>query len=291
MTRCLMITVPMHLSGLWIPVYGETPETTGSLGAGLCLRPRITIRACRSDTPRLVVNGEELRGVCVADHLSRRLGALSVLVETPAPLGAGLGVSAAVALGYAVAASILYGHTSILEDAAAYAHEAELQCRTGLGDVIAEYYGGFEIRVKPGPPGHGVVKHVYVGGPGRIYLVVLGTGMDTPSMLRSITRETYSYARILLDKLLENPGINEFFAYAERFTRRIFDYGYADKLLTGIKRCVAGYFVKKNILAIMPRRGKEDAVETLLREHGLSFITAQIDNSGIGLGGGSLDER
>ena len=38
--------------------------------------------------------------------------------------------------------------------------EAEIKCQTGLGDVLASYHGGFEIRTKSGAPGHGIVKKI-----------------------------------------------------------------------------------------------------------------------------------
>ena len=40
------------------------------------------------------------------------------------------------------------------------AHNAEVNCKTGLGDVLASFHGGFEIRVKPGAPGIGNVEKI-----------------------------------------------------------------------------------------------------------------------------------
>jgi len=40
------------------------------------------------------------------------------------------------------------------------AHNAEVNCKTGLGDVLASFHGGFEVRVKPGAPGIGTVEKI-----------------------------------------------------------------------------------------------------------------------------------
>jgi pantoate kinase len=40
-------------------------------------------------------------------------------------------------------------------ESAQIAHRAEIECRTGLGTVLSEYYGGFCIRLKGGAPGIG----------------------------------------------------------------------------------------------------------------------------------------
>ena len=78
------------------------------------------------------------------------------------PVGYGLGSSGAVAL------SLSYALDQVLElklnkiEIGKIAHIAEINCKTGLGDVLASYHGGFEIRVKPGAPGIGKVEKIDV---------------------------------------------------------------------------------------------------------------------------------
>src|SRR3989337_1309399 len=72
------------------------------------------------------------------------------------PVGYGLGCSGALAL--ALNQALDTGLSK--EQVGLIAHEAEIKCQTGLGDVLASYHGGFEIRIKGGAPGHGIVKKI-----------------------------------------------------------------------------------------------------------------------------------
>lgn len=91
-------------------------------------------------------------------------GRLEARHELGVPAGYGLGCSAAAALSlsYALDAELDAGLGR--ERAALVAHEAEIECRTGLGDVLAAYHGGFEIRVAAGGPGRGKVSKMESAG-------------------------------------------------------------------------------------------------------------------------------
>ncbi len=76
------------------------------------------------------------------------------------PVGYGLGCSGAVALSLGLALNQALDTGLTKEQVGLIAHEAEIKCQTGLGDVLASYHGGFEIRTKSGAPGHGIVKKI-----------------------------------------------------------------------------------------------------------------------------------
>ena len=80
------------------------------------------------------------------------------------PVGYGLGCSSAAALSLALALNEALGCGLSTEEAGRIAHRAEVRCRTGLGDVLAAYHGGFEVRVRAGAPGVGRVARA--GGAG-----------------------------------------------------------------------------------------------------------------------------
>lgn len=86
------------------------------------------------------------------------------------PVGYGLGCSSAAALSLALALNEALGCGLSAEEAGRIAHRAEVRCRTGLGDVLAAYHGGFEVRVRAGAPGVGRVARAGggVGGGGRL---------------------------------------------------------------------------------------------------------------------------
>jgi pantoate kinase len=61
--------------------------------------------------------------------------------------------SAALSLSYALNNALSLGLSDI--ESAQIAHEAEIHCKTGLGTVLSEYYGGLCFRLKGGAPGIG----------------------------------------------------------------------------------------------------------------------------------------
>ena len=88
---------------------------------------------------------------------------LDVRHEISVPVGYGLGCSGAVALSLAYALNDALGAGMTREELGGIAHAAEIECRTGLGDVLASYHGGFEVRIKPGAPGVGRVEAIPAG--------------------------------------------------------------------------------------------------------------------------------
>jgi pantoate kinase len=80
--------------------------------------------------------------------------------ESTIPIGFGLGSSgaAALSLSYALNDAFRTGLSTI--EAAQIAHNAEVACKTGLGTVIAEFTGGFEIRINAGAPGVGTIEKI-----------------------------------------------------------------------------------------------------------------------------------
>lgn len=87
---------------------------------------------------------------------------LKVEVETglQLPVSQGFGMSAAGALSSVLAVIAAAGEDYgwAREDAVKAAHAAEVEMRTGLGDVVAAEGGLFEIREEPGLPPHGRVR-------------------------------------------------------------------------------------------------------------------------------------
>ncbi len=273
-----IIRVPLHVSGLWIPVRRGDLRSTGSLGAGVNLGLQAVLRGYVRGDCFIELNGERVLGGH-ADYICRRSGVrLGVIVYSPVGLGVGYGVSAASTLIHALMIGAVRGGETL--EYAGLAHEAEVLYGTGLGDVIAEYYGGFEIRVAPGAPGVGRVMRVPVGD-ARLIACILPGSMPTPLMLRRIGPGVYDYGKELLRRLLDNPSLDRFFEYAQLFTRKIFDYSGIDNLLEDCRGLVRGFYRKKQALIIWPVEGGEGEVLRVLAGNGLKCIETGVDSGGV----------
>jgi pantoate kinase len=158
---------PGHITALfYAPPPGPSRERTGSRGAGLSisLGAYAKVRAVRGEGFGILPGD----GTRLAPTVATALGNYLSLARTPVelqldleldlPVGQGFGMSGAMALAAVLAAE---GELGLLRGdaarAAALAHAAEVEFRTGLGDVVAQLRGGLEIRRRPGLPPHGEV--------------------------------------------------------------------------------------------------------------------------------------
>ena len=137
------------------------------------------------------------------------------------PLGSGFGASGAGALGcaYVLNANFDLGQTS--NQAAAVAHVAEVICRTGLGDVIAQNLGGLVLRLSAGAPGIAQIDRIPLP-PTRIDYVVRGP-ISTRDILsdQAIMKEINREGMACLKELLKKPTLKNFMSLSSCFTIRI----------------------------------------------------------------------
>lgn len=158
---------PAHVTGFF------KAEAAGSLGAGFSIERGVTteVSATAGSGLGISVSGREPGDLAVSRRVAEKFleisgfgGRLEARHELGVPVGYGLGCSAAAALSLAYALDAALGTGLGAQKSAQIAHEAELECRTGLGDVLAAYHGGFEIRVGAGAPGRGRIVGVPSGG-------------------------------------------------------------------------------------------------------------------------------
>lgn len=74
---------------------------------------------------------------------------LKVVIKSDLPLGCGFGLSGASALATAYAVNELLKLKKSNKALAIVAHTAEVENKTGLGDVVNQYYGGFVVKFWP----------------------------------------------------------------------------------------------------------------------------------------------
>ena len=218
---------PGHVSGFFEPVYSrQNMDRTGSRGAGINVSLGVLSEVIAESSTRqdfeIFVNKRKFSSPVIRLALRYLLGEKSfhVVVKTnlELPLGQGFGMSAASALSTTFALAKIIGAPDT--DAMKASHYAEIQLRTGLGDVMACCFGGVEIRKEAGLPPWGMIEHI----PGKYELVlcVVGRKLDTKKILTDPVKASNiaAYGRYCTKKLLENPSIENFFSLSQVFTRK-----------------------------------------------------------------------
>jgi len=226
---------PGHISAFFEPVYsGQNMDRSGSRGAGINITlgavSQVTVQPASPQTITVNINGSPSDAPVTKLALKFLVGTtpLQISVDTmlDLPVSQGFGMSAGGALSSTLALADLLNLPR--DDAVKAAHYAEVQLRTGLGDVIASSFGGIEIRREAGLPPWGMLEHI----PGiyDIVVCVIGKEIETKTILSDAARlnEIASYGRYCTKKLLEKPSVEHLFSLAWEFTRKI---GLADDLV------------------------------------------------------------
>ncbi|WP_232700888.1 pantoate kinase [Halobacterium wangiae] len=208
--------VPGHVTGFFSVHRAADPRRAGSRGAGVTLSDGVTTRVEPADETTVRLNGRALEMESVTRVLDALDASATVAAETDLPLGAGFGVSGAMALGTALAANHAFGRGRSENDLVGVAHAAEVAAGTGLGDVVAQARGGIPIRVEPGAPEFGALDGVPTTG--RVEYVSFGE-LSTSDVIGDETDVLDEAGERALVALHERPTIPEFFAASRRFAR------------------------------------------------------------------------
>jgi len=225
------VLVPAHITGFFYPLLDSPdPLRQGSLGAGVSLQMGMRTEAefleGEQGSVEVWINGEQVEEAPVSRRVgellllwSRKSGKLVLRHEAYAPIGAGFGMSGAAALGAALAGARALGLALRPLQLAQLAHLVEVEQRTGLGTVIAEYYGGLELRLRPGAPGIGQLIKLKLAEP--YYVLASYNGpMSTRALLSSqeVLSEVRALAPSLLARLLREPSAELFMRLSHEFS-------------------------------------------------------------------------
>ncbi len=209
---------PAHITGFFeILDTDDEASKRGSLGAGVSLsrgvRTVVLVKKSHKDSLVVRMNGQQKSAAKVSEFVARKYlnmaggkYTISIDHQFDVPIGTGLGTSGAGALSLSLALNEAFDLDLALTEASQVAHQAEIESKTGLGTVIAETFGGIEVRLKPGAPGVGRIIEI----PFNDSLVVIAASfgpistthvLSTPWMRSRIN----GHAHELLWSLVEDP--------------------------------------------------------------------------------------
>lgn len=169
---------PAHVTGFFKAELGNFEnsklENMGSLGAGFSIQDGVTttvnVKPFENEKTnfKIKVSGYQSNNLQVSEFVINEFMKLipgnnyfiDVQHKISVPVGYGFGCSGAVALSLALALNQALDTKLSQTKIGQIAHIAEISCKTGLGDVLASYHGGFEIRTKIGAPGIGHVEKI-----------------------------------------------------------------------------------------------------------------------------------
>ena len=215
---------PAHVTGFFTAELEnkESPELIGSLGAGFSMQEGVTttVRA-RLKTKyddsnfQLNINGYKSDNTQVSEFMINEFlnivnyeYFIEVFHDIPIPVGYGLGCSGAVALSLGIALNQALGTKLSKTQVGQIAHNAEIKCRTGLGDVLASYHGGFEIRTKSGAPGIGAIQKIKTNSSDVI--IICFSPISTKEFLNERLSSINGLGGKMVKELLKSKDCNEF---------------------------------------------------------------------------------
>jgi len=148
---------PGNISCVFKVIPHDDPARMHSLGMGFTVREGVEVTVAEHHETKVLFNGEDINFPTVRAVVNRltqdkEIAGLKVNLTSPLPLGCGFGLSGAAALATAHALNELIGTHKENEELAMIAHVAEVENRTGLGDVCSQYHGGCLVKLKEGAP-------------------------------------------------------------------------------------------------------------------------------------------
>jgi len=287
---------PAHVTGFFKANLDENhgvPEKFGSMGAGFSIKEGVTTKVIIS--PRINQNSKfkiSIKGFqsdktdvseFVLNEFLKLVNLQDVFFEIEhqisIPVGYGLGSSGAVAL------SLSYALDQVLEtkldrvEIGKIAHNAEVNCKTGLGDVLASYHGGFEIRIKPGAPGIGQIEKIDAKNVSII--MICFSPISTNKFIQEHLSKINGLGGKMVNKLLESKDYDnfqdmslEFAKYIDVMTPRM-EKLIEELSLNGIKSGIALF--GETVFSMIPKEFEDKVLEIVKKYPEGKIITSQLD--------------
>ncbi|MEK6891739.1 MAG: hypothetical protein AABX25_01005, partial [Nanoarchaeota archaeon] len=141
---------PANISCIFKIYSHKNPRWMGSYGVGFTLNEGVIVEAKKSKRNKIVFNNESINFPAVKSVMKKLTKQkIRIYIKTKLPLGCGFGLSGASALASAYAINKLLNLKKTKRELGITAHTADAENRTGLGDVVNQFYGGFCLKLKP----------------------------------------------------------------------------------------------------------------------------------------------
>lgn len=265
----------------------------GSKGAGFSIDRGIATTAYLYESAKpeyqIWINGIKSRNAEVSKwvieeylKLADRPYFISVHHDVEIPIGYGLGSSGAAALSTSYALNQVLDTGLSRTRAAQIAHHAEIACNTGLGTVIAEFAGGFEMRTSAGAPGIGSLSKINLGRNYKAVVLCLAPIL-TKSFLTSRINEINGHGGLMLSKLSASRSLDDFLKMSHRFAEMLsLTEGRCKEPIaalktSGIKSSVALF--GQTVFTVVSQARAAEAVDAL-RQFGGTLIVCNMDMAG-----------
>ncbi len=280
--------VPGHITGFFEICERKDALHTGSRGCGVVVSKGVhtTVKAKKADENEvsIYIDGK----ACDCPVTTAAIKEVLKLVEEKyrvevfhkleLPMKYGFGLSGAGSLGAVLAATKALGLNLTLNDCGSIAHCAEVENKTGFGDIIAECTGGVVLRKKPGAPGIGRVDKIPCGE--SVAAFIAGSKLETKSVLLSKNkrRAITEVGRECVNAFLKNPSVENFLRLSKKFALKT-------KLMDKKVYYAVKELEKKNIEASMIMLGNSiftltDEPEKVCKLLDFEHFIMEIDNAG-----------
>ena len=290
---------PAHITGFFKAHLDDNLnnlEDLGSMGAGFSIKQGVTTtvkiqtRENQKSNFKITSLGYQSDKTDVSEYVLNeflKLGEFStkffdIKHNISIPVGYGLGSSSAVALSLSFALDQALNTKLEKTIIGQIAHNAEVNCKTGLGDVLASYHGGFEIRVKPGAPGIGQVEKINTE---KISVIMICfSPISTNKFIKERLSQINGLGGKMVNRLLESKNYEhfqdmslEFAKYVDVMTPRM--QKLVDELSENNIKCGIALF-GETIFSMIPQKEEVKVLEILQKYSDGIIIKSELDNTG-----------
>ena len=141
---------PANISCIFKIYHNKNPRWMGSYGIGFTLNEGVVVEAIKSIKTKILFNNREINLPTIKSVVKKLTDKnVNINIKSKLPLGCGFGLSGACSLAAAYAVNKLLDLRKSKKELGIIAHTAEVENKTGLGDVVNQYYGGFLAKFKP----------------------------------------------------------------------------------------------------------------------------------------------